>query len=80
MRWALMMMRLCTNAEKLRIAVVGDSLAAGIGYFAQRVFELDFTDVVKQGRISTGLLDPTTSTGRRRCSSSWIDSASISPS
>ena len=50
--------RVPTNAEKLRIAVVGDSLAAGIGYFAERVFKPYFTDVVKQGRISTGLSRP----------------------
>ncbi len=50
--------RVPTNDDKLRIAVVGDSLAAGIGYFAERVFKPFFTDVVKQGRISTGLSRP----------------------
>jgi len=47
-----------TNAQKLRVVVVGDSLAAGIGYFAERVFKPFFVDVVKQGRISTGLARP----------------------
>ena len=50
--------RVPTNTDKLRIAVVGDSLAAGIGYFAERVFKPYLTDVVKQGRISTGLSRP----------------------
>ncbi len=47
-----------TAERRLRIAVVGDSLAAGIGYFAERVFKPLFTDVVKRGRISTGLARP----------------------
>ena len=50
--------RVPTNADRLRIAVVGDSLAAGIGYFAERVFKPYYTEVVKQGRISTGLSRP----------------------
>jgi hypothetical protein len=50
--------RVPTNRNKLRIAVVGDSLAAGIGYFAERVFKPYATNVVKQGRISTGLSRP----------------------
>jgi len=41
--------------RQLRVAVVGDSLAAGIGYFAERVFKPFFVEVYKQGRISTGL-------------------------
>ncbi len=47
-----------TNARKLRVVVVGDSLAAGMGFFAERVFKPFFVDVVKQGRISTGLARP----------------------
>jgi lysophospholipase L1-like esterase len=47
-----------TGDETLRIVVVGDSLAQGIGYTAQRVFKPFFTDVVRQGRISTGLARP----------------------
>ena len=44
--------------HQLRVAVVGDSLAAGIGYFAERVFKPFFVEVYKQGRISTGLARP----------------------
>jgi lysophospholipase L1-like esterase len=44
-----------TGKDKLRIAVVGDSLAGGIGYYAERVFKPFFSDVVKRGQISTGL-------------------------
>ena len=47
-----------TADEKLRVVVVGDSLAAGIGFFAERVFRPFWVDVVKQGRISTGLARP----------------------
>jgi len=47
--------RVPTGKERLRIAVVGDSLAGGIGYYAERVFKPFFTDVVKRGQISTGL-------------------------
>ena len=58
--------RSCTTREmrepsfdhQLRVAVVGDSLAAGIGYFAERVFKPFFVEVYKQGRISTGLARP----------------------
>lgn len=48
-------MRVPTGKDKLRITVVGDSLAAGIGYYAERVFRPFFTNVVKRGQISTGL-------------------------
>lgn len=51
-------MRDPTGSDPLRVAVVGDSLAAGIGYFAERVFKPFFVDVTKQGRISTGLARP----------------------
>ncbi len=47
-----------TGQDPLRIAVVGDSLAAGVGYFAERVFRPFFVNVIKQGRISTGLSRP----------------------
>ena len=42
-------------SSKLRVAVVGDSLAAGLGYFAERVFRPRLVKVSRQGRISTGL-------------------------
>ena len=51
-------MREPTFDHQLRVAVVGDSLAAGIGYFAERVFKPFFVEVYKQGRISTGLARP----------------------
>jgi len=50
--------RVPTADDKLRVAVVGDSLAAGVGYYAERVFKAFFVDVVKQGQISTGLARP----------------------
>jgi hypothetical protein len=42
-------------SQKLRVAVVGDSLAAGLGYFAERIFRPRLVKVSRQGRISTGL-------------------------
>jgi len=42
-------------SRKLRVAIVGDSLAAGLGYFAERVFRPRLVKVSRQGRISTGL-------------------------
>ncbi|MEP6758367.1 MAG: DUF459 domain-containing protein [Actinomycetota bacterium] len=51
-------LRVPTLDHQLRVAVVGDSLAAGIGYFAERVFKPFFVEVYKQGRISTGLARP----------------------
>ena len=51
-------MRAPTNDKKLRVVVVGDSLAAGLGFFADRVFRPALVDVRKQGRISTGLARP----------------------
>ncbi|HSL09805.1 MAG TPA: DUF459 domain-containing protein [Actinomycetota bacterium] len=50
--------RVPTGQDPLRVAVVGDSLAAGIGYYAERVFKPFFVDVTKQGTISTGLARP----------------------
>ena len=47
--------RVPTSAKPLRVVVVGDSLAQGVGSFAERVFKPSLVDVVKQGRISTGL-------------------------
>lgn len=41
--------------RRLRVAIVGDSLAAGLGYFAERVFLPRLVKVSRQGRISTGL-------------------------
>jgi len=47
-----------TVDRKLRVAIVGDSLAAGLGYFAERVFLPRLVRVSGQGRISTGLARP----------------------
>jgi uncharacterized protein len=47
-----------TTDRKLRVAIVGDSLAAGLGYFAERVFLPRLVRVSRQGRISTGLARP----------------------
>lgn len=47
-----------TNSRPLRVVVVGDSLAQGIGYYAERVFKPFFVNVIRQGRISTGLARP----------------------
>src|SRR5688572_12388410 len=44
-----------TQSRKLRVAIVGDSLAAGLGYYAERVFRPRLVKVSRQGRISTGL-------------------------
>lgn len=50
--------RVPTPERKLRVAIVGDSLAAGLGYFAERVFRPRLVTVSGQGRISTGLARP----------------------
>jgi lysophospholipase L1-like esterase len=47
-----------TPTKKLRVVVIGDSLAAGLGYFAERVFRPKLVRVSRQGRISTGLARP----------------------
>lgn len=47
-----------TADRQLRVAIVGDSLAQGIGYAADSVFKQFWTEVFKQGRISTGLARP----------------------
>ncbi len=44
-----------TPTNKLRVAVVGDSLAAGLGVYLERALRPALTRVTKQGRISTGL-------------------------
>ena len=46
-----------TGDNKLRVAVVGDSLASGLGYL-ERVLKPSFVEVYRQGRISTGLARP----------------------
>jgi lysophospholipase L1-like esterase len=50
--------RVPTPTRKLRVAIVGDSLAGGLGYFAERVFRPRLVSVSGQGRISTGLARP----------------------
>jgi hypothetical protein len=44
-----------TPRDKLRVVVVGDSLAAGLGAYLEREFRPALSRVSKQGRISTGL-------------------------
>jgi len=44
--------------DKLRVVVVGDSLAAGVGYIAGRVFRPTLVDIQQHGRVSTGLARP----------------------
>jgi hypothetical protein len=44
--------------DKLRVVIVGDSLAAGVGYFAGRVFRPSLVDIQRHGRLSTGLARP----------------------
>jgi hypothetical protein len=47
-----------TPDHQLRVAIVGDSLAQGIGFAADSVFKPFWVEVFKQGRISTGLARP----------------------
>lgn len=47
--------RVPTAQHPLRVVVVGDSLASGLGVFAERAMNPSLTRVSKQGRISTGL-------------------------
>jgi uncharacterized protein len=47
-----------TARNKLRVVVVGDSLAAGLGTYLERVFKPSLVRVARQGRISTGLARP----------------------
>lgn len=51
-------LRTPTPTRKLRVAVVGDSLASGLGVYLERVLKPSLTRVTKQGRISTGLARP----------------------
>jgi hypothetical protein len=44
--------------DKLRVVIVGDSLAAGVGYIAGRVFRPTLVDIQQHGRVSTGLARP----------------------
>ena len=46
------------SANKLRVVVVGDSLAQGLGFYLERVLRPDLVRVSSQGRISTGLSRP----------------------
>ena len=50
--------RVPTAADKLRVVVVGDSLAAGLGTYLERVLKPSLVRVSRQGRISTGLSRP----------------------
>ena len=50
--------RVPTPSNPLRVVVVGDSLAQGIGTFAERIFRPNLVQVYRQGRISTGLSRP----------------------
>jgi hypothetical protein len=47
-----------TPDRQLRVAIVGDSLAQGIGTASDSVFKPFWVEVFKQGRISTGLARP----------------------
>jgi hypothetical protein len=47
--------RVPTASNPLRVIVVGDSLAQGIGTSAERVFRPNLVNVFREGRISTGL-------------------------
>ena len=47
-----------TSANKLRVVVVGDSLAQGLGFYMERVLSPGLVRVSSQGRISTGLARP----------------------
>ncbi|MEP6972725.1 MAG: DUF459 domain-containing protein [Actinomycetota bacterium] len=47
-----------TGTDKLRVVVVGDSLATGLGISLERVLKPSLVRVSRQGRISTGLARP----------------------
>ena len=47
-----------TAGDKLRVVVVGDSLATGLGIYLERVLKPSLVRVSRQGRISTGLARP----------------------
>jgi hypothetical protein len=50
--------RVPTGKKKLRVVVVGDSLAAGLGTYLERVMKPSLVRVSRQGQISTGLARP----------------------
>ena len=50
--------RVPTGRNKLRVVVVGDSLASGLGFYLERVLNPALVRVSPQGRISTGLARP----------------------
>ena len=50
--------RVPTGRNKLRVVVVGDSLASGLGFYLERVLNPGLVRVSPQGRISTGLARP----------------------
>lgn len=47
-----------TPGDRLRVVIVGDSLASGLGAYEERVFNPTLVRVSNQGRISTGLARP----------------------
>jgi hypothetical protein len=47
-----------TGNSKLRVVVVGDSLAVGLGIYLERALKPSLVRVSRQGRISTGLARP----------------------
>ena len=47
-----------TGTNKLRVVVIGDSLASGLGVYLERVMKPSLVRVSRQGRISTGLARP----------------------
>jgi hypothetical protein len=47
-----------TVGNKLRVVVIGDSLATGLGIYLERVLKPSLVRVSRQGRISTGLARP----------------------
>jgi len=47
-----------TPNNKLRVVVIGDSLASGLGLYAERIFKPGLVRASNQGRISTGLSRP----------------------
>ncbi|MDP9330287.1 MAG: hypothetical protein M3P11_06590 [Actinomycetota bacterium] len=51
-------MRTPTADNKLRVVIVGDSLAVGLGFELERVMSPGLAKVSSQGRISTGLARP----------------------
>jgi hypothetical protein len=50
--------RVPTSKKKLRVVVVGDSLASGLGTYLERVMKPSLVRVSRQGQISTGLSRP----------------------